>query len=103
MQENSSVRHNEPESRFELVVDRQVAFAAYRHAPDATMVFHHTLVPESLRGRGLAGRVVRAGLEYARDEGFKVVPACSYVARFIATHPEFESLLTDTAGPDRSL
>jgi predicted GNAT family acetyltransferase len=56
-------------------------------------VFTHTVVPPELRGRGIAEALVRAALADARAAGRKVVPACSYVARFMERHREFGDLL----------
>jgi predicted GNAT family acetyltransferase len=53
----------------------------------------HTFVPGELRGRGLAEQLVRAALEHARAEKLRVVPACSYVAKYIERHPEYRALL----------
>ncbi len=82
------VTHNEARNRFELAVDGQLAHADYRRAGD-TLVFYNTYVPESLRGRGYAAQVVRAGLAYARRNGFDIDPQCSYVASFMQRHPEY--------------
>jgi uncharacterized protein len=57
------------------------------------MVFTHTLVPPELRGRGIAEHLVRAALAEARTQGRQVVPACSYVAKFIERHAEYRDLL----------
>lgn len=86
------VVHNETDSRFEVALAGAVAVADYRLADNETIVFHHTLVPPELRGQGIAGQLVQAGLDYARDAGLRVVPECSYVARFIDRHPEYQSL-----------
>ncbi|HVS52290.1 MAG TPA: GNAT family N-acetyltransferase [Opitutaceae bacterium] len=87
-----SVRHNAAERRFEAEVDGQLAVAEYEHDGER-MVFTHTFVPPALRGRGLAEKVVRAGLDYARAEGRRIVPACSYVAAFVERHAEFKPLI----------
>lgn len=60
------------------------------------VVFHHTHVPESMRGAGIAAMLTRAALEEARKLGWKIVPACSYTAAFIARHPEYGDLLHQT-------
>lgn len=87
------VRHNREQKRFELDLDSLgLAYANYRHAED-TLEFYRTFVPESARGQGHAAKLVRAGLDYARDGNFKVEPSCSYVARFIERHPEYQPLL----------
>jgi predicted GNAT family acetyltransferase len=56
------------------------------------VVFTHTGVPSAYRGQGLAARLVEAGLAWAREQGLKVVPACSYVAVFLQRHPEWRDL-----------
>ena len=54
--------------------------------------FIHTFVPPALRGQGLADRVVRAGFDYARERGLKVVPSCPYVGTWLRRHPEEQDL-----------
>jgi len=86
------VQHNPAAHRFEATVDGHLAVAEYALEGDR-MIFTHTFVPPELRGRGLAEKLVRAGLDFARAEGRKVVPACSYVGGFIERHAEYQSLL----------
>ncbi|MCF7689298.1 MAG: N-acetyltransferase [Cephaloticoccus sp.] len=57
------------------------------------MIFTHTFVPEEFRGQGIAEKLVRAGLAHARQQQLTVDPQCSYVAKFIARHDEFQDLL----------
>lgn len=87
------VLHNAAEHRFETTVDGILAVADYR-LDGANVVFTHTFVPGELRGRGIAEKLVRAGLAWARAEKRSVVPACSYVAVFIQRHAEFQDLLS---------
>jgi uncharacterized protein len=89
---DGGVRHNAAENRFEMEADGQLSVADYTRR-DGEMVMTHTFVPSTLRGRGIAEKLVRAALEHARAEKLKVVPACSYVATFIERHAEFQSLL----------
>ena len=66
--------------------------AEYRQEHDL-IIFTHTWVPPELRGQGIAGDLLRAGLEFARKKNLRVVPQCSYVDVFIRRHPEFSDLL----------
>lgn len=84
------VRHNAAERRFEAVVDGLRSVAEYEVEGDA-VVFTHTLVPAELRGRGIAEKLVRTALDWARAEQRRIVPACSYVEAFVRRHPEFLS------------
>ncbi|MBI5690611.1 MAG: N-acetyltransferase [Verrucomicrobia bacterium] len=90
-QEAGAVRHNEAEQRFEIAVGTSLAVAEYTRNTDG-IVMTHTFVPPDLRGRGLAERLVRAALEHARAQNWRVVPACSYVAGFIERHPAYQDL-----------
>ena len=51
-----------------------------------------TQVPEAIGGRGIAARLVEALIADAREHGFKVVPACSYVEKAFEKHPEWAEL-----------
>lgn len=90
------IRNNEESSQFETTVDGSVAYSAYDLEEDGRMVFTHTVVPDALSGRGIAGELVRHGLEHAKKENLKVVPQCPYVASFIKRHPEYQELVAQT-------
>ena len=55
----------------------------------------HTFVPPEMRGRGVAQQLVEALVADARQEGFKIVPQCSYVAALFRRHPEWSDLLAE--------
>jgi predicted GNAT family acetyltransferase len=52
-----------------------------------------TYVDKSLRGRGVAGRLMEAAAQQIRAQNKKAVPACSYAARWFAAHPEYGDIL----------
>ncbi len=45
--------------------------------------FTYTFVPESLRGHGIAEKLVRTGIAWARGQGFEIEASCWYVRRFL--------------------
>ena len=57
----------------------------------------HTYVPHEMRGQGVAQVLVEALVADAREQGFKIVPQCSYVEAQFRRHPEWADLL---AAPD---
>lgn len=85
---STPVRHDASRSRYVADVGGHEAFVEYQREA-GRMVFTHTWVPPEGRGRGIAEQLVRTALEAARAEGVQIVPQCSYVARFVAQHPEF--------------
>jgi uncharacterized protein len=88
-----SVQHNVAEHRFEATVDGHLCVAEYERS-DGEIIFTHTYVSPELRGRGIAEKLVRTALEYARSESLRVIPQCSYVAVFVRRNREFAELLT---------
>jgi predicted GNAT family acetyltransferase len=86
------VRNNEAESRYEIQEDGEIAFAAYRLEGDK-VVFHHTVVPEALGGRGVGSALVGGALEDVRSQGRKVEPLCSFVRHYIERHRDAQDLL----------
>ena len=91
---DADVSDNAAEERYELAVNGEIAFAAYR-LHGRTIMFTHTEVPAALQGQGVGGRLVGAMLDDARRRGLRVVPACSFVAGYIERHPDTQDLLAD--------
>ena len=87
-----TVEHNSAASRFEARVGTQLAVADYQ-LEEGRIIFTHTYVPTGLRGQGIAEKLVRAGLEFARAKKLKVVPQCSYVDGLIQRRKEFQVLV----------
>ena len=57
------------------------------------MMTSHTEISPSMRGQGLATRLVRAALDDVRQEIKPSVPSCWFVAQFIDDHPKYRDLL----------
>lgn len=83
-----TVRHNEAAGRYELDAPHGLAIAVYRQQGDSR-VFTHTEVPPADEGKGIGARLVRAALDDTRASGFRIMPACSFVAAFVRRHPEY--------------
>ena len=87
------IRHEPAAQRF---VARTAGFEAvlqYDTLNAKLLDYHHTFVPPSLRGGGIASQLTDYALAYARDNGMQVRPTCPFVARYMARHPEFKPLI----------
>ncbi len=84
--------HNSAAKRFEIHVDGHVGVIDYRGDGDQ-LVLPHVGVPPALEGRGIAGSLTRAALDWARDSGMRVVPVCPYVVAWLKRHPEYADLI----------
>ncbi|HDQ14116.1 MAG TPA: N-acetyltransferase [Sediminispirochaeta sp.] len=86
--------HHDPEgSKFFAESKGEEAHLIYRLLDGGILDLTHTYVPPSLRGGGLAGRIVKRALDYAREKGYRVIPSCWYAEAFIQRHPEYQDLL----------
>ena len=88
--------HNLDRHRFETIVDGMQGEAVYQRLGN-TLHLVHTEVAPALEGRGIAGALVEAMLDYAAANGFKVIPQCSYVRAWMRRHPETQALLAPGA------
>ena len=92
---DATVTNNPAADRWEVAVDGQVVgVAAYELGP-GSVTMTHTVVEPGHEGQGLAGALVRAALDDARERGLAVVPACPYVRSWLAGHPDFLDLVPE--------
>ncbi|WP_305094499.1 GNAT family N-acetyltransferase [Prescottella sp. R16] len=87
------IEHNTAQNRFEIYVDDALAGYADYVETGTVRDFGHTVTEPEFRGQGLAGQIVKAALDTTREQGFTVVPSCSYIAKYIETHPEYADLV----------
>lgn len=83
--------NNEAESRFEVQVGDEVAFAEYQLA-GKNIIFTHTEVPTTLEGQGIGSKLARFGLDYAKDNGYKVQALCPFINSYVSKHEEYHSI-----------
>lgn len=91
---NVTIEHRVDEQRFVVEMDGEEAELTYRPVDDGTLEYDHTFVPDAFRGRGVGARLVKHALDYARDQGYTVVPTCPFVTEFAERKPEYKKILT---------
>lgn len=89
---SQQIDHDPDAERFSTWAEGYEAELVYRRQP-GRLVIEHTGVPEEIGGRGIAGELVKAALDYARSQGLRVVPACTYSELYIRRHPEYADLV----------
>lgn len=88
-----SVEDNVELSRYEIKDDGRVVGIADYRLHDDLVVLPHTEVDPDRQGAGLGAELIQAALDAIRERGKRVVPQCSYVAGFIAQHPDYQDLV----------
>lgn len=85
--------HIPERQRFEIDLgDGAVAELDYRlHGDTVSMI--HTGVPPAFQGQGIAAVITKYALDWARDNGYDVIPSCRYVQTYIERFPEYKPLV----------
>lgn len=60
---------------------------------EQTVNIRRTFVDDSLRGQGVAGKLLEAAAAYLTEQNKKVVPTCSYAVKWFEKHPEYERIV----------
>src|SRR5688572_18124031 len=92
-QSTASVKDNPQCERFELEEDGSVAYASYQ-LRGQIITFTHTFVPLSLRGRGIATKLIIEGLAFSRARSLQVIPICPVFRAYMKVHAETHDLLS---------
>lgn len=85
------IAHNEANHTFEVWIDGYLSKLDYIKDGKNFVIAHVGVYPE-LRGQGIAGKIVEAGLQYARQNSLRVIPMCSYAAAYIRRNPQYIEL-----------
>jgi uncharacterized protein len=84
---NENIQHHTQEGRFTLKIDGEQAVLEYyiEQNPRGNSIidFTRTYVPPQFRGKGYAEKLVRHGLNWAREQGYEIQASCWYVRAFL--------------------
>jgi uncharacterized protein len=85
------ITHNPANRAFEIWIDGQLSKLDYMQDGKNFVITHVGVYPEH-RGQGVAGKIVEAALQYARENSLRVIPMCSYAAAYIRRNPQYQEL-----------
>ena len=88
------VIHDPDDLRFYAEVEGQEAELTYTYPENTVLDLDYTYIPPSARRKGLSDLLVKAALDFARQQNFLVIPSCPVVEAFVKRHPEYQDLLT---------
>ena len=77
-----AIKHQAEQQLFVIEIDNNQAVLEYGLQGDH-VDFSRTYVPEALRGKGLAERLVRHGLLWAQAQQYQITASCWYVKKFL--------------------
>lgn len=74
---------------------RMIAEVTFPDVDTDTVNIDHTFVDDSLRGQGVAGKLMKAAAEQLRSQNKKAVLTCSYAVNWFGKHPEYADVVKD--------
>jgi uncharacterized protein len=88
------VSNNPDRSRYEALVDGEVAGYSEYELADDRITFTHTVVADEYEGQGVGSTLARAALDDVRAQGSRqVVPRCRFIKAWIEKHPDYGNLV----------
>jgi predicted GNAT family acetyltransferase len=72
---------------------RRLAEMTYSRSSDSLIIIDHTEVDDSLKGQGIARRLLDALVAWARETGTKVMATCPYARAQFAKDPSIRDVL----------
>ena len=93
MTNTPQVTHQPEDSLFIIHIDDHMAYQEYIQTK-TDLVITHTEVPKELEGKGLGSLLAKNALQYAEENGLKLMPLCPFMAAYIRKHyEEYKHLL----------
>lgn len=92
--ENNELHVNATDSRFEMIVDKYIAFINYKQGGRRIHLIH-TEVPSAMEGKGVGSALVEKTLRYIETQQLELVPMCAFVQSYIQKHPEWNRLVVE--------
>lgn len=84
------IKHLDSQNTFIIFAEsqKQIGEIKYIPADNNELYAAHTEVSSDYEGQGLAGKLLNALVEYAREHNKKIVPICPYVISSFRKYPE---------------
>ncbi len=66
-----------------------LAEVTYTDEKNDVYIIDHTFVDPSLRGQGIAGKLISEVVKLAKEAGKKIIPLCPFAKREFENHKEY--------------
>lgn len=86
-------KHNENQIALYSEAGDLLAEITFPYADETTVDVNHTFVDSSLRGQGIAGKLMEELVSDLEKRGLNAVPTCSYARKWFEKHEEYGHLV----------
>lgn len=90
------ITHTETETKGEFVLKRngkQAGKMTYSKMGNSKIIIDHTEVEEPFKNTGAGRTLVEHGVQWARENGVKVLPLCPFAKNLIDRDPDLQDVL----------
>ncbi|HKK25274.1 MAG TPA: GNAT family N-acetyltransferase [Gracilimonas sp.] len=90
------IQHTSTDTKGEFYIEKdgeRIAEMTYSKAGSSRIIIDHTEVFEEGRGKGYGKRLVKHGVQFARENDLKVVPLCPYAKAIIMKNDDLKDVL----------
>lgn len=87
--------HNDTKQGSFFIEDggKRIGEMFYTFSGPGKMTIIHTEVDDSYEGKGLGKQLVKAGVQYARENHLKILPLCPFAKKIFEITPAFADVL----------
>lgn len=85
--------HNKNQIALYTEDGKLLAEITFPNINDKTVDINHTFVDQSLRGQGIAGKLMEELIQELENRNLTAIPTCSYAVKWFEKHPEHGNLL----------
>ncbi|WP_243661386.1 GNAT family N-acetyltransferase [Miniphocaeibacter halophilus] len=72
--------------------DKEVGESTFSKSSNEFIIIDHTFVDDNYRGQGIAGKLIETAVNYARENGIKIIPLCPTARMMFDRHPEYKEV-----------
>lgn len=72
---------------------KEAGLMHYTMAGPGKMIIDHTEVSDDYAGQGLGKKLVKAGVDYARENHLKILPLCPFAKKIFDLTPAYADVL----------
>lgn len=90
------IQHKASESKGEFFIEKEgnrIAEMTYSKAGDTKIIIDHTQVFDEGRGKGYGKKLVKHGVQFAREHDLKILPLCPFAKAIIMKDEDLKDVL----------
>lgn len=74
---------------------KEIAYVEFPEKEENIVDIQHTVVDDSLRGKGIAGELMKNIAEYLKKNNKKAIPSCSYAKKWFSSNEDYKDLIAE--------